>query len=482
MESHWFYKISRECNIINFMKRTHKTQSAKPILRTSILSFQHMFAMLGATVVVPILANLSIPITLITAGLGTVIFYFVTKKKVPVFLGSSFAYLPALMAIIGHDKPLGSTAWQQAMGGLVIAIFCTGLVYLLFSLIIRLIGVDKVRKIFPPRVVGPVIIVLGMLLIPSILWNNIVANYALSGSGSLAWKEWTTALITLVSIILISAFSKSKSFFKAAPILLGFIIGYVYALIIGLVDFTPIQNSDVVVFQSLGSLLGFYKYLHFDWSAIVMMVPLAFVTLMEHIGDISANSTICQKDFFLDPGIDKTLAGDGLAIMAASTLGGPPQTTYGENTAVLVITENYDPKNIFYAALLAIFFGIFSWFGAAIATIPGAVIGGASIILFGMISASGLRMLIEHKADIGRTKDLIVVSVTLAIGLGLGAMSVAADIIGAVTNYTVDASFLKVMIGSIQVSPLAIATLVAIMLNIVIPEPKDNQKKVESAS
>jgi uracil permease len=161
------------------------------------------------------------------------------------------------------------------------------------------------------------------------------------------------------------------------------------------------------------------------------------------------------------------------AIMAAATLGGPPQTTYGENTAVLVITENYEPKNIFIAALLAIFFGIFSLFGAVIATIPGAVIGGASIVLFGMISASGLRMLIEHKADIGRTKDLIVVSVTLAVGLGLGALSVASDIIRAVTNYTVDASFLKVMIGTVQISPLALATLVAIILNIVIPEPKN---------
>lgn len=466
-------QIRRLCIIIISMKNNRKLNSPKTIFKTSILSFQHMFAMLGATVVVPILANLSIPVTLITAGIGTVIFYFVTRKKVPVFLGSSFAYLPAMMAIVGHDKPLGSVAWQQAMGGLVIAIFLTGLVYILFAIIVKLIGVEKVRSIFPPRVVGPVIIVLGMLLVPSILWNNIVANYALSSNGSLAWKEWTTAIITLLSIILISAFSKPKSFFKAAPILLGFMIGYIYALIIGLVDFTAIQNSDIVVFQSLGSLLGFYKYLHFDWGAIVMMVPLAFVTLMEHIGDISANSTVCKKDFFVDPGIDKTLGGDGLAIMAAATLGGPPQTTYGENTAVLVITENYEPKNIFIAALLAIFFGIFSLFGSVIATIPGAVIGGASIVLFGMISASGLRMLIEHKADIGRTKDLIVVSVTLAIGLGLGALSVASDIIGAVSNYTIDASFLKVMIGTVQISPLALATLVAIILNLVIPEPKD---------
>lgn len=450
---------------------TQTKRSGRGIFKTTILSFQHMFAMLGATVLVPMLAGLSISITLITAGIGTVIFYFTTKKKVPVFLGSSFAYLPALMAIMSGSGAIGSIPWQQNMGKLVVAVFFTGLAYLLFAVIIHLIGVDKVRKIFPPRVVGPVIIVLGMLLVPTILWNNIIAPYALFGSEP--WKQWTTALITLISIIAISAFAKPKSFFKAAPILLGFIIGYIYAVMIGLVDFSSLQGADIVIFQSLGSTLGFYKYLRFDWNAIVMMVPIAFVTLMEHIGDISANSTVCGKDFFVDPGIDRTLAGDGFAIMAASLLGGPPQTTYGENTAILVITENYEPKNVFYAALLAILFGVISIFGSVIATIPSAVIGGASIILFGMISASGLRMVIEHKADIGKTKDLMIVSVTLAVGLGLGALSTAGDIIGQLGVIGFDPAILKIMIGNVQISPLAIATLVAVFLNIVIPEPKE---------
>ena len=253
--------------------------------------------------------------------------------------------------------------------------------------------------------------------------------------------------------------------------MLGFFVGYIYAAIIGLVDFSSLQNADIIVFQSIGDKLGFYRYLRFDWSAIIMMVPLAFVTLMEHIGDISANSTVCGKDFFVDPGINRTLAGDGVAIMAASLLGGPPQTTYGENTAILVITENYEPKNIFYAAVLAIFFGVFSIFGSVISTIPSEVIGGASIILFGMISASGLRMVIEHKADIGQTKDLLVVSITLAVGLGLGALSVASDILAQVgTDF--GATLLKIMIGNIELSPLAVATFVAVFLNLVIPEPK----------
>jgi len=454
---------------------TNRKERTKGFFKTTILSFQHMFAMLGATVLVPMLVGLDVSITLITAGIGTIIFYFMTKKKVPVFLGSSFAYLPAMMAIMSGSGPIGSTLWQQKMGALVVAIFFTGLVYLVFAGVITLIGVERVRKIFPPRVVGPIIIVLGMLLVPKILWNNIIAPYALY-SGE-AWKSWTTALITLITIIGISAFAKPKSFFKAAPILLGFFVGYIYAAIIGLVDFSSLQNADIIVFQSIGDKLGFYRYLRFDWSAIIMMVPLAFVTLMEHIGDISANSTVCGKDFFVDPGINRTLAGDGVAIMAASLLGGPPQTTYGENTAILVITENYEPKNIFYAAVLAIFFGVFSIFGSVISTIPSEVIGGASIILFGMISASGLRMVIEHKADIGQTKDLLVVSITLAVGLGLGALSVASDILAQVGT-TFDATLLKIMIGNIELSPLAVATFVAVLLNLIIPEPK---AKVENA-
>ena len=201
------------------MDKDYKKKRLRGYAKTTILSFQHMFAMLGATVLVPMLAGLSISITLITAGLYN-IFYFVTKRKVPVFLGSSFAYLPALMTIMAGSGAVGSLAWQQNMGKLVIAIFFTGVAYLLFALVIRLIGVEKVRKMFPPRVVGPVIIVLGMLLVPSIFWNNIIAPYALYGG--VAWKEWTTALITLISIIAISAFAKPKSFFKAALSYLGF--------------------------------------------------------------------------------------------------------------------------------------------------------------------------------------------------------------------------------------------------------------------
>lgn len=449
-------------------------------LRKALLSFQHMFAMLGATVVVPILVGLDISITLISAGLGTIIFYFITKKKVPVFLGSSFAYLPAMIAIMEGSGPVGSDLWQQNMGRLVVAVFFTGVAYILFAIIIHFVGVDKIRKIFPARVVGPIIIVLGMLLVPSVLWNNIVANYVVGTS--VPWKELTTALITLVTITLVSAIAKPKSFFKAAPILLGFIVGYIYAVIIGLVDFSAMKGSDIIIFQSLGDKLGFYKYLKFDLNAILMMVPLAFVTLMEHISDISANSSVCKQDFFTDPGIDRTLAGDGAAIIAASLIGGPPQTTYGENTAILVITENYDPKNIFWAAILAVIFGVLSIFSSFVTTIPGAVIGGASIILFGMISASGLRMIIENKTDVGQTKNLLIISITLALGLGLGSLNVASDILTQLNVTAIDPNSLKVMIGNVQISPLAIVTVVAVLLNLLIPEPKSVKEEIPPLS
>lgn len=441
-------------------------RNKRQLFERGLLSFQHMFAMLGATVVVPLLSNMSVTVALLTAGLGTIIFYLVTKKKVPVFLGSSFAYLASLIAIMGNAGELGSDTWHKQMGGLVIAIWVTGLVYILLSLITKLVGVKKVRKLFPPIVVGPVVIVIGMILAPKILYNNIMLPTLEGGAyHGEAWKVWSAAIITLITILVAATFSKAKSFFKVAPILLGFIVGYVYSLCIGLVDFSnAFSVNRIVIFQQIPQLFGFFKYLHFDWNAIILMAPLALVTFMEHLGDISANSTICGKDFMIDPGIDKTLLGDGLAIMAAGTLGGPPQTTYGENTAILAITKNYDPKNIFYAACLAVLFGIVSIFGDFIATIPAPVIGGASIALFGMISASGLRALVDSQTNLGNTKNLLVVSIILALGLGFGALSFAGDITGDTA--------LKIMIGDIEISSLAICTIVGIILNLVLPDDK----------
>lgn len=433
--------------------------------KDGVLAFQHMFAMLGATVLVPMLANMSVSMALLAAGIGTIAFYFITKRKVPVFLGSSFAFLPALMTVVGSSVDKYTTEWNQRMLAACLAIILAGLVYVILSIVIKYVGVNRIKKLFPPIVVGPVIIVIGMILVPKTFYNNIILLYQSTPADS--WKYWTTAIITALTIIGINAFSKPKSFLKVIPILVGFIVGYIYAACVGLLDFSKFVWTDIVIFQHIDKEFGFWgAFSYMDWSlfanAAIMIVPLSLVTFMEHLGDVSANSTICGKDFMVDPGLNRTVMGDGVATIIAGCLGAPANTTYGENTAVLAITRNYNPRNIFLAACLAVFFGMFSILGNLLSTIPGSVIGGASIVLFGMISASGLRALVDGKVDFNRTKNLIVVSVILSIGLGLGAMSLAGDITGD--------NIYKIMIGAVEISPLALAVVVGIVLNLIIPD------------
>lgn len=450
------------------LKVSNPFKGLKP--KDGILAFQHMFAMLGATVLVPILANMSVSIALLAAGIGTIAFYFITKRKVPVFLGSSFAFLPALMAVVGSSVDKFTPEWNQRMLAASLAVILAGLVYIALSIVIKYVGVTRIKKLFPPIVVGPVIIVIGMILVPKTFYNNIILLYQSTPAD--AWKYWTTAIITAVTIIGVNAFSKPKSFLKVIPILLGFAVGYIYGACVGLVSFDGFVWTDIVIFQHLGDEFGFWgAFGYMDWSlfanAAIMIVPLALVTFMEHLGDISANSTICGKDFMVDPGLNRTVMGDGVATVIGGLLGAPANTTYGENTAVLAITRNYNPRNIFLAACLAVFFGLFSILGNLLSTIPGSVIGGASIVLFGMISASGLRALVDAKVDFNRTKNLMVVSVILSVGLGLGAMSLAGDITGD--------SIYKIMIGSVEISPLALAVLFGVVLNLIIPDREEEK-------
>ena len=468
--------------------------------KDAALSFQHMFAMLGATITVPILANMSIAMAMIAAGIGTIIFFFIAQKKVPEFLGSSFAFLPALIAVVGPDKEKYGAAWQEAMAAVAISLVLAGIVYVIFAIVIKYVGVHKIKKLFPAIVVGPVVLIIGMILAPKAFQSNIISFGLNNGIRTVAlWKSWTTAIVTALTMILVNAYAKPKSFLKVIPILLGFGVGYVYAFIVSLVPggsllsyivqennvFSHFDGSlafsagRIVLFQHIGEEFSFYLGFSSPTfgttlvSAILMIVPLAIVTFMEHLGDISANSTVCGKDFMVDPGLHRTVMGDGIATAVSGLLGGPANTTYGENTAVLAITKNYNPRNIFFAACLAVIFGMFTVFADFLATIPGPVIGGASIILYGMISASGLRTLVDSKVDFNNTKNLIVVSVTLAVGLGMGAMS----LIGDVTGNTV----YKVMIGQVEISPLAIATVLAILLNLIIPNTKEPTKEQEEA-
>ncbi len=450
--------------------------------KDAVLSFQHMFAMLGATVTVPLVVGMSIPLALLSAGVGTIIFFFVTQRKVPVFLGSSFAFMPGLITIFSQPSSYNVNA-LAAMIALVLA----GLVYVAFSFVIKYVGVQKIKKLFPPIVVGPVIIIIGMNLAGSIFWNDIIANY--SCYGSVAWKEWTTAIITAVTIVVINAFAKPKSFLKVIPILLGFVVGYLYGMCVGLVNFKTMFSGDIVIFQQAASAWGFWG----AWgdldgaivgTAIISIVPIAVVTFMEHLGDIAANSTVCGQDFMVEPGLHKTILGDGIATAVSGLLGGPANTTYGENTAVLAITGNYNPRNIFVAACIAVVLAIFVPFAEILKAIPTAVVGGACVVLFGMIAANGLRALVDGKVDFGNTKNMIVVSITLSVGLGLGAMSLAGTVLSAMSGYLINGNALKVGFatgsgGFVEISPLAISTITAIVLNLIIKDHKTEEATAE---
>lgn len=418
-----------------------------------LIGFQHVFAMIGATILVPILTNMSIAMALITAGLGTIAFHFISGRKVPVFLGSSFAFLGALMANIpsADVAAAGDPVWQDAMGAVSVAIMIAGLIYVALSYITKAVGPDKIKKLFPPIVVGPVIMVIGLGLAPVALGNV--------GPGA-DYKTWITFLVTAATIIVCSLVTfkgKVGGFIKIIPILIGIIVGYICAAIFGLVDFSGLSNdaSGWVVFQRMElnkTIVGFAGNLRFEWGVILAISPLAIVTFMEHLGDINANGAIVGKNFFEDPGVHKTLLGDGVATFTAGFLGGPVNTTYGENTAVLALTKNYNPKLLLLSGMMAVVLGVFTKFGALLGTVPWAVIGGASMILYGMIAAAGLRTMVDAKVNFTDTKNMIIVSLILVIGLGLDSGAVA--------------------IGNVGISPLALATVVGIILNVILPEKK----------
>ena len=422
--------------------------------KNSVMGIQHLFAMMGATILVPMLCNMSVAIGLIAAGVGTIIFFFITKRKVPVFLGSSFAFMTALQAQMVDAGEIGSSTWNLAMAQMSIAILCTGLVYVILSILIKLIGTGFIRKLFPPVVVGPVIIVIGMCLADTALSNMI------SKEEPVAYM--VTALITALVIIGVSVFA--KGFLKVIPILLGIIAGYITAACFGIIDFSSLNDSAWILFEpsELKRVLGWYGSLGKIWdkqlvSVIFMFVPIAIVTFMEHLGDINASSIVCGKDFISDPGVHRTLLGDGLATMAAGLIGGPCNTTYGENTAVLAITKNYNPKLLVLAAIFAIVLGIFSKFGALIGTIPAPVIGGASLILYGMIAANGLKTIVEAKVDFSDSKNMIVCSLILVIGIGMKVLGITLNI------------------GVVHFSALAVATFVGIIVNAIFMLSKGKQ-------
>lgn len=422
------------------MENAKETYRKQGFGKTALLGIQHVLAMFGATVLVPALTGINPSVALIAAGIGTLIFHLVTKRKVPVFLGSSFAFIAGLQSIIqGNPDNI-----PKAMGGVI----CAGALYLILALLVRIFGSDKIRSFFPPVVCGPIIIVIGLSVIPSVVTQALVdsGNPDAPLAGDL-WQRLTIAAVVVLTILIVGIFC--KGFFKLVPILFGFAAGYLVSIIfqftmgVQFIDFSAIASADWIY------TFGDYKLPVFDISAIITIAPVALVTFIEHIGDITTNGAVVGKDFFKDPGLHRTLLGDGLATMTAGLLGGPPNTTYGENTGVLAVTKNYNPFNLRVAAVAAILLGFFAKFGAVIRQMPGPVLGGVSIVLFGMIASIGIRLLGENQVDLSENRNLFIVSVLMVVGLGI--------------SITIPGT-------SIRISGLAIAAVVGVILNKVLPE------------
>lgn len=328
-------------------------------IKKSILALQHLIAMFGATVLVPILTGLDPSVALFSAGCGTLIFHYCTKKKVPVFLGSSFAFIPVIVQVAEQYGDL-----RYAQGGMLVA----GLVYVLFSFFIRGIGIEKIQKILPPQVIGPMIIVIGFNLLPT-AFNMAMTSYVVAGLTLAVAVAWPYLV---------------KGFLKQISILVAVIFGYILSVALHLVDFTQINNAQYFAVPNFTLPL-------FNIEAIIIIVPIIFAVFMEHLGDITTNGAVVGQNFVEDPGLNRTLLGDGLATVFASLIGGPANTTYGENTGVLAITKNYDPSILRLAAVFAIILGFVGKLGGFLRTIPQAVMGGISIMLFSMIGFIGFR-------------------------------------------------------------------------------------------
>jgi uracil permease len=386
--------------------------------------------MFGATVLVPFLTGLDPALALLTAGVGTLLFHLATKGIVPVFLGSSFAFIGALALT------LKSSGIAAVKGGVIAA----GVVYLLMALLVKVFGVKKVRSFFPAIVTGPIIMVIGLRLSPVALQMMGYKN------GVFDIPSLIIASIVVITMIAVSIFS--KGFFKLVPILIAVIVGYIAAALWGLVDTSLIENARWIGFTAKG--WEHFKTLPaFDWSGILAIAPIAFVVFIEHIGDITTNGAVVGKDFFEKPGIHRTLLGDGLATMFAGFIGGPANTTYSENTGVLAVTKVYDPKILRIAAVIALLLSFIGKLGAMIQSIPLPVMGGVSVILFGMIASVGVRTLINAQLDFGHSRNLILGALILVLGIAIDEVKLT---------------------QTLSISGLAIAALVGVILNKVLPE------------
>jgi uracil permease len=408
-----------------------------------------MFAMFGATVTVPLLTGLSISTTLLFAALGTLLFHCLTKFKVPAFLGSSFAFIGGYLAIapLIQNEDGTTSGNKELLPYACLGVACAGLLYLVVAALVKIVGVNKIMKLFPPVVTGPIIMAIGLGLAPSAVSN--------------CSTNWWLAIIALVLVIIFNIFGKGMV--KIVPILLGIIGTYVVAVLVGnvggvesfAIDFSGVKEAAWIgnPIEWSSTVFGGVHDKSLAISAIIAIVPIAIATMMEHIGDISAISATVGKNYINDPGLHRTLLGDGLATTLASLFGAPANTTYGENTGVLALSKVYDPRVVRIAAYFALIFSFCPKFAAIIESIPTAVVGGISFVLYGMISAIGVRNVVEAKVDFSKSRNTIIAAVILVVALGL-----------------TDGITFNVGSTSITLTALACASIAGIVLNIIFPE------------
>lgn len=405
-----------------------------------VLGLQHMFAMFGATVLVPAITGLPVSTTLLFAGLGTLLFHLLTKMKVPAFLGSSFAFIGGYLSIVEMGKSYDLTA-SQSLPYACIGVACAGFLYFVLAGLFKAFGAKKVMKFFPPVVTGPIIICIGLILSGSAIGN--------------CQSNWWIALAAIVSIIICNIWGRGM--IRIVPILIGVLVSYVLAACFGLVDFSAVKDAAWIGLpiykDSTAIAIADTQNWEMLTTAIITIMPIALATMIEHIGDMCAISSTTGKNYLQDPGLHRTLMGDGLATAIASLFGAPANTTYGENTGVLNLTKVYDPRVIRIAAIFAILFSFCPKFAAIVSAMPAATIGGVSLILYGMISAVGVRNVVENNVDFSSSRNVIIAAIILVLGIGI--------------NYGVEGG--SIDLGFTKLSALAIAALVGIILNAILP-------------
>ena len=410
--------------------------------KMALFGLQHMFAIFGATILVPTLTGLSVSATLLFAGVGTLLFHLLAKGKVPAFLGSSFAFIAGYAAIAPNGE-------ADLLPYACLGVACAGLLYLVLSALFRIFGPARVMRFFPPVVTGPIVIAIGLILASSAIGN--------------ASTNWPIAIVAIAIIVVCNIWGRGM--IKIIPILLGVIGAYVVAAVAGVVDFTPVAEAAWIgaPFQwsdTVFSIFGADFNAGLAITAIITIMPLAFATMIEHIGDVSAISSTVNRNYIADPGLHRTLLGDGLATILASLFGAPANTTYGENTGVLALTRVFDPRVIRIAAIFAIVFSFCPKFAAVISVMPACVIGGVSLVLYGMISAVGIRNLVENHVDFMKSRNVIITALILVLSLGI-AYSTAGALVVPVGDIT------------ISLSGLAVGSIVGILLNMVLPGHED---------